>query len=219
MISSESTCWTMIRGAVSGNPDDRDKFARCYLSVVRNYISHRWRGRPHLLSHIDDAIQDVFLECFKQGGILETADPNRDGGFRAFLLGVVRNVALRRVSGGGSALEQTLDDETSLSRVFDRDWAKALLREAAERQAERAREDGPEALRRVELLRLRYQEGKQIQDIAVTWNMDAEDLHREATKARKEFDAALKAVVAYHYRGSSPKEIRDKCVELLTFLK
>src|SRR6185437_2518113 len=36
-----------------------------------------------------------FVECFKQGGMLAHVERDRSGGFRAFLFGVVRNVARR----------------------------------------------------------------------------------------------------------------------------
>ena len=44
---------------------------------------------------VDDATQEVFVECFKQGGVLDQADPTRLKSFHAFLLGVVRNVCRR----------------------------------------------------------------------------------------------------------------------------
>jgi hypothetical protein len=44
MSASESTCWTVIRAAAAGSSKDRDELARRYLSVVRAYLSARWRG-------------------------------------------------------------------------------------------------------------------------------------------------------------------------------
>ncbi|MBK8268830.1 MAG: hypothetical protein IPK83_11220 [Planctomycetes bacterium] len=34
---------------------------------------------------LDDAVQDVFLECFRPDGALDRLDVHRPGGFRAFL--------------------------------------------------------------------------------------------------------------------------------------
>ena len=92
MTSPDVTCWSMIRDAAGGDPAARERFARVYLPVVKAYLAARWRAAKH---DADDAAQDVFVECFRVGGILEKADPERDGGFRTFLLGAVRNVARR----------------------------------------------------------------------------------------------------------------------------
>jgi DNA-directed RNA polymerase specialized sigma24 family protein len=71
MSTPESICWTVIR-----------------------YLAARWRG-SHLRPDLDDAVQEVFVECFRQGGALEAAGDGRVPSFRAFLCGVVRNVAHR----------------------------------------------------------------------------------------------------------------------------
>jgi DNA-directed RNA polymerase specialized sigma24 family protein len=94
MSTHESTCWTVIRAAAAGSPADRDEWARRYLGVVRAYLAARWRGSP-LRQELGDAVQEVFVECFRQGGALEAAGAGRVLSFRAFLYGVVRNVARR----------------------------------------------------------------------------------------------------------------------------
>ena len=91
---SDATCWTVIRGAAEGRSEAREEFARRYLPVVRAYLGARWRGLP-LMQEIDDAAQEVFLDCFKEEGVLDRADSDRPGGFRAFFYGVVRNMARR----------------------------------------------------------------------------------------------------------------------------
>src|SRR5437870_13493007 len=91
--ATESTCWTLTRGAAAGDAADRDAFGRRYAPVVRAYLAARWRHTP-LRQHLDDAVQDVFLACFRAGGALDRADADR-GDFRPFLYGVARNVALR----------------------------------------------------------------------------------------------------------------------------
>ena len=90
-----STCWTTVRGAASGCREDREAFARSYIPVVSAYFRARWGGTP-LLTEIDDAVQEVFYDCFRSDGALARVDSTRPGGFRAFLFGVVRNIALRR---------------------------------------------------------------------------------------------------------------------------
>src|SRR5262249_44152402 len=94
MPTAESTCWTVIRAAAAGSPPDREEMARRYVGVVRAYLTARWRNSG-LLAECDDAVQEVFVECFRQGGVLEAAGAGRVPSFRAFLYGVIRNVARR----------------------------------------------------------------------------------------------------------------------------
>jgi RNA polymerase sigma factor (sigma-70 family) len=217
---SLSTCWTLIRAAADGSPRERDEFARRYVPVLRAYLAARWRHSP-LLQDLDDAVQDVFVECFRPRGVLVRLDVSR-GAFRPFLYGVARVVALRRESRRPREqqpttdvpLEALPDDEPSLSQVFDRAWAKSVLREAARVMEERARTVGEAAVRRVELLRLRFQEGLPIRDIAARWQTDAARLHHEYAKAREEFRAALLEVVAFHLPGS-PAEVEEEARRLL----
>src|SRR6516165_1405703 len=118
MSTQESTCWTVIRAAAAGSPADRDELARRYLGVVRAYLAARWRG-SRLWPDLDDAVQEVFVECFRQGGALEAAGAGRVPSFRAFLYGVVRNVARRfesRPVRATAALPEVEANEESLSR-------------------------------------------------------------------------------------------------------
>ena len=219
MEHADSTCWTQIRHAAEGARDEREAFARRYTPLVRAYLGARWRNSARC-QDIDDAVQEVFIECFRGGGALERFEQGRPGGFRSFLYGVVRNVALRMETcrGGerptsGSHLDGIECDETSLSQVFDREWAATLLREAAALQERQAAAAGDSAVRRVELLRLRFQDRLPIRDIARRWGVEAEALHREYARAREEYKHALYEVVAFHYPGAA-FEIEKKCTEL-----
>ena len=224
MAQPESTCWTVIQAAAAGSLSDRAEFARRYDCVVRAYLASRWRGSP-CFHELDDAAQEVFVECFKQGGVLDRVECGRPGGFRAFLYGAVRNVALRfehnrpgrrqPLPTSGVELDQIESDELSLSRAFDRAWAKALLREAASLQEQRAQGTGEMACRRVELLRLRFHEDLPIRTIAERWGVEPAALHHEFAKARHEFKAALVDVVAFHHPGSL-EEIQRACSNLLS---
>lgn len=221
--ASDDTRWTVIRDAAAGNVAAREAFARRYLPAVKAYLGTRWRSSP-LLSEVDDAAQEVFVECFREAGALERVDPEREGGFRAFLYGVVRNVARRHETrrarrrakerSPGPELEQTEADEPALSEAFDRAWALSVMRQAGARQIEHARGNGADALKRVDLLRLRIVEGKPIREIARTWGEDPTHLHREYARARREFRRALREIVAGVHPGP-PEAIEAECRHLL----
>jgi RNA polymerase sigma-70 factor (ECF subfamily) len=224
-----TTCWTVIRAAGEGAAAERDEFARRYGGVLRSWFRARWRGGA-FGQDVDDAVQEVFVECLREGGVLARADPDHAGGFRAVLYGVARNVALRcedRSRGRGGAgrgardpaaasveLDQLPLDEPTLSRAFDRAWAQGLLHEAVARLAARATADGERALRRVELLRRRFGDGVAIRDLAREWGVDAADLHHEYARARREFAGSLHDVVAFHHPGATAGEITRECEEL-----
>jgi hypothetical protein len=78
------------------------------------------------------------------------------------------------------------------------------MAEAAQLQRRRAGERGPEAVQRVELLRLRFEENLPIRTIAVRWGIPAAGLHHAYAKAHHEFRAALLEVVAFHHPGFCP---------------
>ena len=77
----------------------------------------------------DGTVQEVFVACFRDGGALQRAQPDRRGGFRAYLYGIVRNVArrfedrqARRRPEPGARLDpdRLPADDSTLSRIFDR---------------------------------------------------------------------------------------------------
>jgi RNA polymerase sigma-70 factor (ECF subfamily) len=216
VTSPDPTCWTLIQAAAAGDAAARERFARVYLPAVRAYLAARWRagGRD-----VDDAAQDVFVECFKAHGLLAKADAGRPGGFRAFLFGAVRNMAARREAGrrpAGRLPDHLPADETSQSRAFDRAWARSLLKEAARVQAESAATEA--ARKRVELLRLRFQDGLPIRDIAGRWGADPAWVHHEYATARVEFREALRSVVAFHHPSDLQAEVDAACAELLALV-
>lgn len=227
MPDPESTRWTLIRAAAEGDEGARSEFARCYTSVVRAYLGARWRRTP-LAGEIDDAVQEVFVDCLRAGGPLGRADPDRAGGFRAFLYGVVKNIARRFEEGrrkdrevpAGSRfdLDAVEGREEHLSEVFDRAWASLLLQEAADLQADRAREKGEEAERRVELLCLRFEDGLPVREIARRWGVDTTWVHRQYARAKDEFKRALREVIRDH-QGGTRENIEEECGRLLTHFK
>src|SRR5262245_44525573 len=128
MHTPESTCWTVIRAAAAGDSAGREELARRYLGVVRAYLDARWHGSL-LRQDRDDAAQEVFIECFREEGALEAAGAGRVPSFRAFLYGVVRNVARRfesRAQPDALPLPEVEGDQ-SQSRLFERAWARAVM--------------------------------------------------------------------------------------------
>ena len=117
MTNSDTTCWTMIEAAAKGSQPDRDLFAKNFLPVVRSYLTARWKSGA-LLAMCDDAVQDVFVECFRSGGPLARADRERAGGFRPFLFGVVRNIARRFEERQEQRQRKQHQQETALAHLF-----------------------------------------------------------------------------------------------------
>ena len=144
--TAETTCWTLISLAAEGGTLEREVFVGRYSSVIRAYLAARWKNSP-IQSEIDDACQEVFIECFRSEGPLTKADPNRR--FRTYLYGVVRNIALRVEQKRGrhpemqpateSHFDKLESSEENLGRVFDRAWALQILKETAESQTEKAK--------------------------------------------------------------------------------
>ena len=221
MTLADATCWTLIHAAAAGAGVARDHFARLYEPIARSYFAIRWQ-RPPFQASLDDAVQDVFVECFKPHGVLDKIIDSQPDGFRAFFHGVLRNIARRfeeKRRQNGPLPDGYAADETSLSRAFDRAWAQSLLQEAARVQAETAATTSERAVRRVELLRLRFHEGLPIREIATRWNEDAGRLHHEYATARTEFRAALKTVMAFHIPTATEPELEIACRDMLGLLR
>lgn len=223
---SEATCWTMVARAAEGDETARTEFARQYLSIVRAYLSARWRHGP-MLKWYDDAVQDVFLECLRPDGPLARVKADGSGRFRSFLFAVVRNIARRyeerrdtkaEKSRGDSVLQIVENDDESIATAFDKAWAKAMLARAGERHRAQAEKEGPESLRRVEILKLRFGSSRPIREIAEELKMDAELAHVEYRKARAEFKRALRDEVLFH-NPDSQSSIDQECLKLLELLR
>jgi RNA polymerase sigma factor (sigma-70 family) len=225
--SYDETCWTMVKAARAGEEDARGVFSRTYLPVIRAYLGARWKSGAYL-NDLEDVVQEVFLECFRENGALVRLDPERGVNFRTFLYAVVRNVALRheerRARNRELQAASTFDpaahpgQDERLSLVFDRAWATTLLKKAAERQRRMAEAAGPRAVQRVELLRLRIHDGKPIRDIARDWDQDPAFLHHEYARAREEFKQALRDEVAFHRPGAAG-DVDRECAVLLALVR
>jgi RNA polymerase sigma-70 factor (ECF subfamily) len=92
-----------------------------------------------------------------------------------------------------------------------------MVARAADRQRAWAVSAGPAALRRVEILQLRFGEDLPIRDIAARLDEPADRVHREYAKAREEFKQALRAELALHGQGTAA-DVERECQDLLAAL-
>jgi len=208
--------WSVIARAAAGDQAARSKFASACLPVIRGYLELRWRGTA-LGSEVEDAVQEVFVECLRADGVLAKADEAR-GDLRGLLYGVACNVARRseesasrrdqRHGGAESVFAELPAREKSLSVQFDRMWALAMVRAAGQRMRAAAERGSAEQRRRVELLELRFAAGLPIRAIAGQWNVDADVVHRSYRKAREEFQESLREVLGE--LALRPGEVRDE---------
>lgn len=221
------TCHALIEDAKRGAPRAREELASRYLAVVRAFLRKRWRHGP-LADHVDDAVQEVFVDLFKDNGALLRHDPSKARDFSAYLFGVTKNIALRheakamregdlRFDPGSVGFDAWPSDDTALSRVFDREWAIAVMRRARLRLEDRASHAGAAALQRVEILRLRFQDGLPIRDIARVLDLETAHAHHEYARARAEFKRALRDEVASDGIGDT-EAIEQRCRDLLDLL-
>jgi len=216
----------MIHGALRGDGPSRELFAARYEPVVRAYLAARWRTSP-LRFEVDDVVQDVFVECFKSDGALKRVADSASPEFRPFLYGVARNVARRAEAARAQRralnapdaplAEAAASDDDRFSVVFDRAWAVSIMKQAAEVQANWAAAEGQRALKRIELLQLRFGEGLPIREISRRWGEDADFLHHEYATAREEFRRALAEVIREHHPNSG--KIEAEAAWLLTLLR
>jgi DNA-directed RNA polymerase specialized sigma24 family protein len=223
--NADDTCWTVLRAASKGDAEARSRFSRSYAAAIRSYLEARWHGRL-LAGETDDATQEVFVECLKPGGVLDHADATR-GDFRGLLFGLVRNVARRfeeRALQRGKLIPKDSDayahltaDDPGQATLFDRSWARALIRQSKRLHHERAMNQGPAAQRRIELLERRFGSGEAIRTIAAAWGVPAQEVHNAYRKARTEFYGCLREIVAFHSPAGA--DFDSECRRLLDLLR
>lgn len=200
------TSWTLIRSAADGDSEARDRFAELYLPVVQAYLRARWRGRLRD-TEIDDAVQEVFISCFREGGVLDRVGKSGEQSFRSYLFGAARNVALglerSRLARVDRNVGETFDEEThavdeaSLEALFDAQWLKNVVLRARKLQADRSRSLGEAAQRRIELLRLRFGLGLKIREIATRWEMNPKRLHKDYAQACADLRECIRLVIGF----------------------
>ncbi len=226
MAEADATRWSLILGAAEGRPLDRETFSIRYAPVIAAYLAARWR-LPRHHEAVQDAAQDVMVECFKDGGALSRVDPGRNGGFRAYLFGIVRNVALmaeRRLArrrdrplGQDFDADQVAADDASLSRVFDRAFAVAVTRQARELMARRSTRS-PAAALRFQALGLQFENGLPPREVAVAMQMPVERIYELLKEARREYRDALLEVVGLYHPDHTAAALEQACRDLLQLL-
>lgn len=199
-------------------------FVELYVSAVRSALQARWRGGP-LAQEIDDAAQEVFALCFRGDVLIPDDDSREPNRFRRRLYTIVQNVARqveRKWARDHRRLAPYRDDSPlrtgsheSVSRAFDREWALAFVREARSEMERRARTKGKHALRRVELLELRFYHGLRNRDIARLWGMKEKLVSYHYKKALEELELALRAVVRRHFPDAPVDKTCARIVSLL----
>ena len=220
------TSWTIIESAAGGNAEAREQFAELYAPAVKAYLCKRWEGSPRIAS-VEDAVQEVFVDCFKPGGILERVDRNRAGGFRAYFYGAARKTALhleraldqnvKHHAASDVDVDRVRADEATLSQVFDRAWALSIVQEAVFLYRQRAQGMGGRELQRVEILRLRFEDELPVREIATQLGLSPELVHKEYARARQGYRAVLEDVVAAHY-PQSEDNLDERCREIMRLL-
>ena len=202
----ESTSWTLVRAAGHGDAVSRDAFVRLYGPAVRAGLAGLWRLAPSSEA-IDDAFQEVFVECLREGGVLDRVADRRPRSFRAFLFGVVKNIARRhdRTRGRQRAGELSSTEFRAVPEAgcsdpalaFDRAWARQMVAEALRRVAV-AEQGERRPISSRQLLDMRFGSDMPVRDIARAYDLDPQIVHRQYELARRRFRAALRDVVAEH---------------------
>lgn len=225
--SRDSTSWSVVFGTARGVPEAQVRFHERYEALIRAYLAARWRlDRAH--ERVANATQEVFLRCLAPGGALQRVDPARPAGFRAYLLGVVTNVAQEverqdrrhhavRLDATDSGVD-VADPVQSASIAFDRAWAELLLCEAWGVVAERLlrKPSGPQ---RLQVLRMRYLEDLPPEEIRQQLGLaDLRDVYRIAATGRYQFRIALQQTVASYYPELDPAAVEAKCRQLVELI-
>jgi RNA polymerase sigma factor (sigma-70 family) len=218
----------MIHRAADGSVTAGNGFAERYMKVVRTALGARWNGRPNLLQDVDDAAQEVMVDCLKMNGALGRADSQAKGGFRAYLYGITQRTALkfetkaarrfRRESPGSFHPDQVAADDTTLGSALDRSLAKAVMQGAFDLYDQRAADQDEDYGRRVELLRLRFYDGLPIRDIADRWQEPREKVHRTRVRALREFKDCLRELLGLQ-EGCAGETLDAELARLLDQLR
>ena len=201
MLAMEPTeVWQLVEAAGAGDVAARAEFLQQFGPLVRLWLQQRWRDTP-FRGLVDDAVQDVFVECCRPDGALRRADPERCvHGIEVYLRGIVRNVAARlerteaRHFGHRRDLEvgqaSTMPARLGVADQIDRAWAMAQIGAAFDLVAH-TDSSGATGHSLRELLHLHFEEAMPVRAIAGAWHTKVEHVHELRRRACGTFRACL----------------------------
>lgn len=188
---SSGTRWSLIDGALDGDPVSQREFVARYRPVVV-----RTAGRAGLGDEAEDVAQEVFVRLF--GGALDQAAPDR-GSFRAYLFVITKRAVadfLERkhaVKRGGRDQVQALGEHdpalAGSADDFDREWFLHLL----ELAMERLRAEHPNYFEAVQAFLL---EERAQPEIAAALGRSLQDVRNHVHRGRKKLIGYLREEVA-----------------------
>ncbi len=196
--TSAAATWRMVQAAAEGDERARATFAQRYGNTVQRWLWFRWRHTP-LRSYVDDAVQDVFVECLKPRGALSHVHPElAPHGFDAFLRGVVHHVACRversearnfrhrrrLIEGAIPPAPPRLGSPEQL----DHRWAQERIRTALR---ELDRQSPPMAHSLREFLRMHFEKELTVREIAALWREPVNRVHELRRRACRRFRECL----------------------------
>lgn len=201
--SDDLRSWQEALAAARGDAAARAVFWLHHVRRIHAWLWLRWRHGT-LRSSIDDATQEVYLECFRPGGAFAHFDPARaHHGVLPFLHAVVRNVAQRfersrrreRAHQIDYAVEHTTFADapltTSGDATIDRERLAAALDHLDDGDPEPG---GPHSLRT--FVRLHFEEGRPVREIARAWQAPPTLVHELRRRACRRLRACLRRIGA-----------------------
>lgn len=147
------TDWSLVLHAAGAEPGAEAnecwrRLIERYRQPVRQAVRRRLRGHPQS----DDFADDFFAYVFEEG-LLGKADRDR-GRFRCFMQGVLRRYVLQELRRRAERrsvplgdLDVAAEDEPSLEREEEAEWAAHVLQRAIEALLTRSPRDGELLLR------------------------------------------------------------------------
>jgi len=193
-----------LSAAVAGDRQAGDAFARRWRDPMRTWLWFRWRHSP-LRSLVDDAVQEVFIECLRPGGALDHLDTAQAAhGLRAYLRGVVGNVAHRIERREARSFNRQRRLAIGVERPARPDAGEVLDLAQTHDQIAHALdlvdgEDDPRAEHPLrDFLRLHFEEGLPVRAIAKRWHDSPEHVHEIRRRACRRLRNCLLRVLHHH---------------------
>ena len=224
-----STHWTLVGNACRGTLEERRRalglLLERYRRPLKAYVRRRWGTGAQ---DAEDLVHDFILGKVIEQDLLAHADPSR-GRFRGFLQSVLdRRVlegfrrARRQKRGGGTVqsieeVAELVDDREDLTVLFDVEWARGVIEEAAGRMRRRCEATGRRDLWSVLEARvlgptLRQEDTVSYRELVARFRFESLDQASNAlVTAKRMFVRALHSVVGEYASGEAAidEEIAD----------